>query len=99
MSTKFFTRLQQTVDSDGTLSTSNELLKATFINNKLKIYTVSDSDDAGIILLNQPNSPFASDSETKDSDGNGNMLRVITQYNRPWENDSEAFAYAMRLKK
>lgn len=93
MSEIFYSKEKITNDSDGNPVFGTQLFKATFINNNLKVYLVDDSDDEGKIHLNQPNSPYSIDSEIGEPDENGITQRVIVQYNRPWANDSEAFAF------
>lgn len=93
MSEIFYSKEKITNDSDGNPVFSTQLYKATFINNNLKVYMVDDSDDVGKIHLNQPNSPYSIDSETGDADENGIRQLVVKTYNRPWANDSEAFAF------
>ena len=93
MSEIFYSKEKITNDSDGNPIFSKQLFKATFINNNLKVYLVNDSDDEGKLFKVQNNSPYHLDSEVGAPDENGITQRVIVQYNRPWANDSEAFAF------
>lgn len=93
MSTIFYKKDKITSDSDNNPIIGKQLYKATFINNNLRVYSVDDSDDEGVIFLIQNRSPFHIDSEVGAPDENGITQREIKEYNRPWANDSEAFAF------
>lgn len=93
MSEIFYSKEKITNDSDGNPVFGTQLFKATFINNNLKVYMVDDSDDEGVLFILQNRSPYHIDSEVGDPDENSITQRVIKEYNRPWANDSEAFAF------
>lgn len=100
MSEIFYTRHFMTQDSEnGPEYKVQNLFKATFIDNKLKIYiNLTDSDDEGKLHVDQPFSPYHIDSEIGEPDENGVRQRVIKQFNRPWLSDSEAFVFARGKK-
>ena len=95
--TEYISYEQIEESDDGNFVTKNYLAKLV-ADGGLKIYReLVDSDDAGMLYLNQGTSPYHTDSDTGVTDSNGmgdtfNVIEVL-EYNRPWDSDGEAIAY------